>query len=96
MDSVELIARTICIGCEEQPDHQGDARGNDYRWQDYRSVAVMVLDVIHGTPCEQIRHQHEVELLKDALCRAKRLLSVCTFDDEADLEDLNFIDDCET
>lgn len=63
MNSVELIARTICAGCDDNPDHAGDARGNEYRWQDYRTVAVKVLDVFHGTPCEQIRHKEKLDRL---------------------------------
>jgi hypothetical protein len=33
------VARAICAACHENPDHQGDARGNEYRWQDYLDVA---------------------------------------------------------
>lgn len=40
----ERVARAICAGCEENPDHLGDARGNDYRWQDYLDVADAVID----------------------------------------------------
>ena len=35
----EAVARAICEACEESPDHQGDAQGNEYRWQDYLPVA---------------------------------------------------------
>lgn len=35
----ERVARAICTACEENPDHRGDARGNDYRWQDYLETA---------------------------------------------------------
>lgn len=35
----EAVARAICIACEERPDAQGDARGNEFRWQDYLEVA---------------------------------------------------------
>lgn len=35
VDCVERVARAICSACEENPDHQGDARGNAFRWQDY-------------------------------------------------------------
>lgn len=37
--TLEQVARAICLGCEENPDHQGDAQGNAYRWQDYILVA---------------------------------------------------------
>lgn len=36
---LEQVARAICQACKENPDHQGDARGNAYRWQDYIPVA---------------------------------------------------------
>lgn len=42
-DVVEHVARVICEGCEENPDHKGDARGNEYRWQDYVDVAVAAI-----------------------------------------------------
>ena len=33
------VASAICAACHENPEHKGDARGNDYRWQDYLPVA---------------------------------------------------------
>lgn len=33
------VARAICLACHENPDHKGDAGGNQYRWQDYLDVA---------------------------------------------------------
>ena len=33
------VARAICTACQENPDHHGDARGNQYRWQDYLEAA---------------------------------------------------------
>lgn len=33
------VARAICTACDENPDHQGDAGGNQYRWQDYLDAA---------------------------------------------------------
>lgn len=33
------MARAICTACCENPDHQGDARGNKFRWQDYLQAA---------------------------------------------------------
>lgn len=39
VDVVDVVARAICLACGEQPDQTGDARGNDYRWQDYIDVA---------------------------------------------------------
>jgi hypothetical protein len=35
----ESVARAICASCGEKPDHQGDARDNAYRWQDYLEAA---------------------------------------------------------
>ena len=35
----ERVARAICAACLENPDHSGDARGNEYRWQDYLTAA---------------------------------------------------------
>lgn len=35
----ERVARAICSACGEKPEHSGDARGNDYRWQDYLDAA---------------------------------------------------------
>jgi hypothetical protein len=32
---IEAVARAICTTCYENPDHVGDARGNQWRWQDY-------------------------------------------------------------
>ncbi|MBN3776962.1 hypothetical protein G3O06_05175 [Burkholderia sp. Ac-20345] len=39
----ERVAGAICSACGEQPMHQGDAAGNEYRWQDYLNVADAVL-----------------------------------------------------
>lgn len=35
----ERVARAICKACDENPDHQGDAKGNAFRWQDYLAAA---------------------------------------------------------
>lgn len=37
------VAGAICSACGEQPMQQGDAAGNEYRWQDYLNVADAVL-----------------------------------------------------
>jgi len=39
MNIREKVARAICQACHENPDHKGDATGNDYRWQDYLEAA---------------------------------------------------------
>src|SRR5690606_17844424 len=43
---VEAVARAICVACEENPDHQGDARGNEFRWQDYRDTALAAINAL--------------------------------------------------
>ena len=40
---IETMARAVCAECGENPDHRGDARGNEYRWQDYRGIAIAAL-----------------------------------------------------
>ena len=40
---IDAVARSICISFGDGPDRQGDARGNDYRWQDYRDISVAAL-----------------------------------------------------
>lgn len=35
----EAVARAICTARAENPDHRDDARGNDFRWQDYLDTA---------------------------------------------------------
>ena len=42
----ERIARAICTSCEENPDHRGDAQGNQYRWQDYLPCADAVISAV--------------------------------------------------
>ena len=45
-DVVEAVARAICVACEENPDSQGDARGNEFRWQDYRDTALAAINAL--------------------------------------------------
>jgi hypothetical protein len=47
---VEAVARAICVACEENPDRKGDARGNKYRWQDYRDVALAAVNAFTAGP----------------------------------------------
>lgn len=47
-DVVETIARAICMACDENPNHKGDARGNDFRWQDYRAPALAAINALAG------------------------------------------------
>lgn len=43
---LEQVARAICQACEENPDHQGDARGNACRWQDYIPMAKAAMKAV--------------------------------------------------
>lgn len=45
-NELEPVARAICSACGENPDHCGDARGNDWRWQDYLDVARAAVDAM--------------------------------------------------
>lgn len=50
---VEAVARAICVACEENPDHQGDARGNEFRWQDYRDTALAAISAFTAAAAAQ-------------------------------------------
>jgi hypothetical protein len=43
---IERVARAICTACGEDPDHSGDCRGNDFRWQDYREAAMAAIRAV--------------------------------------------------
>ena len=43
---LEAVARAICVACGENPDHRGDARGNEFRWQDYRNPALAAISAL--------------------------------------------------
>lgn len=43
---IERVARAICTACDENPDHSGDCRGNDFRWQDYREAAIAAIRAV--------------------------------------------------
>jgi len=60
---IEAVARAICLSCEENPDHQGDARGNKFRWQDYKDTAKAAIDVLHGNnaPAQQEPIENKVK-----------------------------------
>ena len=49
LHDLESVAKAICKACEENPDSQGDCRGNDYRWQDYLPVAEAAITA-HSVP----------------------------------------------
>lgn len=40
---LEAAARALCTACDENPDHKGDAQGNDFRWQDYVPLVEITL-----------------------------------------------------
>lgn len=44
----DQIAIAVCESCEENPYHNGDTRGNNYRWQDYLVCAEAVIKVIES------------------------------------------------
>ncbi len=44
----EKVARAMCQSCYENPDHKGDATGNDYRWQDYLESADAAIDAVNN------------------------------------------------
>lgn len=47
--SREATARAICSALGENPDHAGDARGNQFRWQDYLAAADASIAAMAGT-----------------------------------------------
>ncbi len=48
MNVREKVARAICAGCHENPEHVGDAQGNKKRWQDYLSCADAAIGALAG------------------------------------------------
>lgn len=70
MTNLEPVARAICTACDENPDHQGDARGNQYRWQDYIDVAQAAIAAVEPIQPEEVTERissKDAFLLKD-LC----------------------------
>ena len=55
--AVEAVARAICVACEENPDRRGDARGNEFRWQDYRDVALAAISAFIAAQ-QEARNDH--------------------------------------
>ena len=49
-DFIKTLAIAICEGCDERPTSIGDARGNDFRWQDYEGVAQHVISKLNLAP----------------------------------------------
>ena len=45
-DVLEPVARAICRACEENPDHRGDCRGNEHRWEDYVPIAQAAIEAM--------------------------------------------------
>lgn len=54
MTNLEPVARAICTACGENPDHQGDARGKQYRWQDYIDVAQAAIAAMEPIPGDEV------------------------------------------
>lgn len=54
MTNLEPVARAICTECGENPDHQNDARGNQYHWQNYIDLAQAAIAAVEPIPAEQI------------------------------------------
>jgi len=52
----QAVARAICVACDENPDAMGDARGNEFRWQDYLDTA----DAAIAAHDENLRKQDPV------------------------------------
>lgn len=71
---VEAVARAICVACEENPDRQGDARGNEFRWQDYRDTALAAISAFTAA------HQPAEDGERDRLAEAMDALAEWRFD----------------
>lgn len=65
----EEIARCICSGCGESPENRGDARGNEYRWQDYLGSAAAVIEELQAAETGE-PGRSAVPNLAAAICRA--------------------------
>ena len=57
---IKTMARVVCAECAENPDHRGDARGNEYRWQDYRGIAIAALRAAKAEGWELVSLPHRV------------------------------------
>jgi len=42
----EKIARALCCACGEDPNAVGDAKGNDYRWQDFLECVLLFREAL--------------------------------------------------
>lgn len=49
------VAQAICYACGENPFHQGDCEGNDYRWQDYLPIAAAAIEAMHPSKSQSKR-----------------------------------------
>lgn len=58
------VARAICAHCDENPDHRGDARGNEYRWQDYLEVADAAIQTVRTY--DQLRDLDDLARTREA------------------------------
>ena len=48
METIEAVARAICVACDDSPDASGDTRGNEKRWQDYIDPALAAISAMSG------------------------------------------------
>jgi len=72
---IEKGARAVCIACHENPDHSGDAGGNQYRWQDYVDVFQAALSVI--APC----YEKQIAELKAQIPQWQRSIDTVSSND---------------
>ena len=61
MGNREAVARAICVACEENPDHAGDCRGNEKRWQDYLPCADAAVAALRPEVYEDVSLQTGTE-----------------------------------
>lgn len=82
----EAVARAICTACGERPDHQGDARGREFRWHDYLEVADAAIRAL-GLPEKISLDRYETAAKKSlgteaeqmALCSPDNLIVLATY-----------------
>jgi hypothetical protein len=68
MQTIEAVARAICCACGEKPAHRADARGNDWRWQDYTSTAQAVMGELQAAGADPGRSA--IPHLAQVICTA--------------------------
>lgn len=68
---INAAAKAICIACKENPDHVGDSRSNEFRWQDYTSIAEAGL-----------KAATEADEYSDAACKLLQIKELATTNHE--------------